>query len=247
MSRPDLVSLQGELFLAKYVNSVAAGLLTVGNMPDLKLAISSEATEHFTSKDGTRAKDAVLRKATGVRVSGTLEELNKQNRDIIFSGTTTESTSATITDKSIGSVQTGQMINLGHRNLSGVTFKDGSNAAVDASNYTLDAAFGTVIFNQAVTGEVTWSGTAGVVSRTTIATDIGNEYRLFFKGIDTYSGDKVALELWRVELSPDTEFDLINEEFAQFSIEGEALADISKASDPTFGSFGCIERFNFTG
>lgn len=246
MSKPDLMSLNGELFAQKYVAGVAGSMLTMGNMPELKINISSESVEHFTSKDGTRAKDAVLRKQTGVKFSGTIEELNQQNRNIVFSGNTTETTSATVTNEVLGSVQVGKMINLGHRNLASVVFKDGSDVAIDTTKYTLDPTFGTVVFNEVVTGAVTWSGTAGVVTRTSIATNLGSEYRLFFKGIDTYSGDKVVLELWRVELSPDTEFDLINEEFGQYSIEGEALSDPSKVSDPTFGPFGYFERFKIS-
>ncbi len=55
-----------------------------------------------------------------------------------------------------------------------------------------------------------------------------------------------AVTLWRVELSPDTEFDLIHEEFASYSIEGECLADISKAHDAELSIFGHIERFSIT-
>ena len=52
------------------------------------------------------------------------------------------------------------------------------------------------------------------------------------------------MTLWRVKFSPDTEFDLINEDFAAFDVEGECLADSSKANDPQAGPFGCIDRFS---
>lgn len=244
-NKPDLLSLQGEWFAAKLTNGVAGPLFTMGNTPDAQLAISSESTDHFTSKDGTRAKDAVLRKATGVTGSMTAEEVNKQNKNIVFSGNTNSVAQATITEEALGTVVAGQMINLGKRNLSGVTFKAGA-STVEASTYTLDLVFGTVTFNTAPSGAVTWSGTAGAVERTAIANSLGNEYALLFKGIDTYSGDKLAVELWRVQFSPETEFALINEDFASFDLEFECLADSTKSSDAQLGPFGVVEQFKIT-
>ena len=82
MAKPDLISLQGEMLAALITNGVVGPYLTMGNAPNMQIAISSDSTDHFTSKDGTRAKDAILRKATGVTFSGSLEELNKQNKNI---------------------------------------------------------------------------------------------------------------------------------------------------------------------
>lgn len=242
-NKPDLISLQGELFLAKMVSGVPAALLSVGNMPELQLQITSEATDHFESKTGLRAKDAVLRKQTGVTISGSLEEVTKLNLALVLSGKSLEIAESTITDQDIGAVKVGEMIDLGIRNLSDVAFKGPSNAAITADKYTLDAVFGTVIFNEAIT-DVKWSGKSGAITRTTIANNLGEEYRFFFKGVDTYQGGKVAVTLWRVEFSPETELDLINEDFASYAIEGECLADISKASDAELSIFGHIDRFS---
>ncbi|EOR08319.1 phage tail tube protein [Acinetobacter tandoii] len=243
MAKPDLISLQGEMLAALITNGVVGPYLTMGNAPNMQIAISSDSTDHFTAIDGTRAKDAILRKATGVTFSGSLEELNKQNKNILFSGETAKTTAQALADQSLGTVQAGHMISLGHRNLTGVAFKTGS-TDIDPSTYSLDSVFGTVEFLVEPAGPVTWSGSAGVVERTAMATHFGREYALLFKGIDTYSGDKLSVELWRVQFSPDTEFDLINEDFASFDVEGECLADSSKANDPQAGPFGCIDRFS---
>ncbi len=242
-NKPDLISLQGKLFLAKMINGVPSGLRPVGNMPDLKLAIKSESIDHFESMTGKRAKDAVLRKQTGVEISGTLEELNKENIALVVSGKVIEVAGSPITDVSLGSIEKDLMIDLGHRNLSNVTFKDGSDVAIPSTKYEVDEAFGTVVFNEAVVGDVKWSGTVGIVDRVTIANNLGEEYRFFFKGIDTYSGDKIAVTLWRAEFSPETELGLINDEWGSCDISGECLADISKANDAELSIFGHIDRF----
>ena len=244
-NKPDLISLQGELFLAKMINGQPSALLPIGNTPELQIQITSETTDHYESKTGLRAKDAVLRKQTGVSISGTLEEVTKENLAMVLSGKTLEIPEATVPESTIGAVKAGEMIDLGVRNLSDVAFKGPADAAITADKYILDAVFGTVVFNEAIT-DVKWSGKSGAITRTTIATNLGEEYRFFFKGVDTFQGDKIAVTLWRVELSPDTEFDLIHEDFASYSIEGECLADISKAMDSELSIFGHIERFSIT-
>ena len=244
-NKPDLISLQGELFLAKMINGQPSALLPIGNTPELQLQITSETTDHYESKTGLRAKDAVLRKQTGVSISGTLEEVTKENLAMVLSGKTLEIPEATVPESTIGAVKAGEMIDLGLRNLSNVAFKGPADAAIAADKYILDAVFGTVVFNEAIT-DVIWTGKSGAITRTTIATNLGEEYRFFFKGVDTFQGDKIAVTLWRVELSPDTEFDLIHEDFASYSIEGECLADISKAMDSELSIFGHIERFSIT-
>ena len=122
-NKPDLISLQGELFLAKMINGQPAALLSIGNTPELQLQITSESTDHYESKTGLRAKDAVLRKQTGVSVSGTLEEVTKENLAMVLSGKTLEIPEATIPETTLGAVKAGEMIDLGTRNLSDVAFK----------------------------------------------------------------------------------------------------------------------------
>lgn len=239
----DLISLQGELFLAKITNGVVGTYLTVGNMPKLELNIKSDTVDHYESKTGNRAKDAVLYKQTALSMKGTLEEVTKQNLAKVMSGNSIEVASQVLADISLGSVKAGQMINLGYRNLSNVVFKSGS-ASVDPTKYALDSTFGTVTFLEDITDVVTWSGTAGAVTRTTIANNVGTEYAALFKGVDTYSGDKVVVEIWRLQLSPETTFDLINEKFSSYDISGDALADSTKSNDVELGPFGVIERFS---
>ena len=135
-NKPDLISLQGELFLAKMINGQPAALLSIGNTPELQLQITSESTDHFESKTGLRAKDAVLRKQTGVSVSGTLEEVTKENLAMVLSGKTLEIPEATIPETTLGAVKAGEMIDLGIRNLSDVAFKGPADAAITADKYT---------------------------------------------------------------------------------------------------------------
>lgn len=51
-NKPDVISLQGELFLAKIINGAVSGMFPVGSMPALQLQITSDSTDHYESKTG---------------------------------------------------------------------------------------------------------------------------------------------------------------------------------------------------
>src|SRR5690606_37286183 len=127
----------------------------------------------------------------------------------------------------------GQEIKLDGYNLKTVSSKDstsGTPKTIDSENYTLDAKFGTVIFNDVadLTMPILASYTTGAVTNTTLASDFEKEYELFFKGVNTASGEDVAVTLWRTKKSPETTFPLIHEELGQYEISGQALSDVTK-------------------
>lgn len=233
------ISLQGRFYLAEIKNGVAGALRALGNVPEFELEIGADVVEHKESMTGQRTTDFTMVNATSVNFSGQLEEVNKENLTYILSGMTTEVASDTVVDQVIGTVTVGQEIKLGGYALSSVTFKAGA-TAIDAGKYTLDAVFGTVIFNEAVAEPVTASYTTGAVSSTTIASDFNKEYELFFKGINTATGGHMAVSLWRTKKSPETTFPLIHEEFGQYAISGQALSDTTKGSDASLGLFGRV-------
>lgn len=238
------MSLQGKFYLAKLTAGVAGAMRHIGNVPEFELAIDSDIFEHQESTTGNRTTDFTLTQATTVSFSGQLEEVDKENMKYILSGTNHEITTETITDGSLGTVVVGQEIKLNGYKLTAVSFKDstGSPVTVDAADYTLDAKFGTVIFTD-VTGytmPILATYTTGAVTNTTIADDFDDEYELFFKGINTATGDNIAVRLWRTKKSPATTFGLIHEELGQYAIEGNALSDTTKESDPELGLFGHV-------
>lgn len=88
---------------------------------------------------------------------------------------------------------------------------------LDPSKYTLDSKFGTVVFNDvtALTMPLKATYTTGAVTQTTIASDLEEEYELFFKGINKATKKHMAVRLWRTKKSPETTFPLIHSELGQ--------------------------------
>lgn len=63
-------------------------------------------------------------------------------------------------------------------------------------------------------------------------------YRIRIDGINLVDSLKFIAEYYKVRLSPATEFPLIGTDFAQYTLEGAALADSTKTSDAILGSYG---------
>ena len=233
------ISLQGKFYLSEIANGVAGAMRHLGNVPEFELEITTDQVEHQESTSGQRTTDFVLTKTTGVNFKGQLEEVDEANLQYILSGMKSEVASKTLADQALGSIKAGHEIKLNGYALTEVTFSSGA-TAIAADKYTLDAVFGTVIFHEAIADSVTASFTTGAVSHTTIASEFNKEYELFFKGINTATGEHMVVRLWRTKKSPETTFPLIHEELGQYEISGQALSDTEKGLDPTLGLYGHV-------
>lgn len=235
------ISLQGKFYLAEITNGVAAAMRHLGNVPEFELEIGADLVEHQESTSGQRTTDFTMVKTTSVNFKGQLEEINPENLEYILSGMKSEVATKTVTDESLGTVKAGEEIKLDGYNLTQVSFKAGA-ATIATDKYVLDLVFGTVIFNDVtgLTDPILATYTTGAVTHTSLASDFEKEYELFFKGINTATGDSMAVRLWRTKKSPETTFPLIHEDLGQYEISGQALSDVSKGSDATLGLYGHV-------
>lgn len=243
MAKNNYISLQGRFYLSEIINGAPSAMRWIGNVPDFELEIGADILEHQESHTGQRTTDFVMVQKTNVNFSGQIEEVNKENIELILSGTNNTIESKVITDESLGTVVVGQEIKLGGYNLTQVTFTDSTTGAavtIDSDKYTLDAKFGTVIFHDIAGVEmpIKASYTTGKVTSTTLASDFEREYQLFFKGINTANGEHVAVTLWRIKKSPEATFPLIHEELGQYQLQGQALSDVTKQADDALGLYG---------
>lgn len=235
----NYISLQGKFYLSEIANGVAGAMRHIGNVPEFELEITTDQVEHQESTSGQRTTDFVLTKTTGVNFSGQLEKVDEANLQYILSGMKSEVASDTVTDQALGTVKVGEEIKLNGYSLTAVVFKSGIEE-IDDSKYDLDTVFGTVIFRETIAEPVTATYTTGAVTHTTIASDFNKEYELFFKGINTATGDNMAVRLWRTKKSPETTFPLIHEDLGRYEISGQALSDVTKGTDATLGLYGHV-------
>jgi hypothetical protein len=233
------ISLRGKFSLAPIVEGVVGAMRELGNIPDFTLEITAEKIEHTESMSGDDTTDLVLYNTTAVSFSGTLEQLDSDNLAYILSGKNVAVDTKTVADLDLGAVTKGQKIKLDGFNISAPTVTDGESSAVaiESTKYKLDAVYGTIEFFEDLPKVVVGYKT-GAVTHTTIASDFGKEYALFFEGIDKISKEKVFLALHRTVKSPDSSFGLIHEEFGSYEISGDALGDLSKDKDGALGLYG---------
>lgn len=234
------ISLQGRFYLAPIVAGVVGAMRELGNVPEFSLEIGADVIEHNESMTGQRTVDFTMVQTTSVSFSGQLEQVDEENLKYILSGTNHVVASESAKIQQLGTVKIGDEIKLDGYNLTAVSFMDSAETplAIPKEKYTLDAVFGTVKFKEAIASPVTATFTTGAVTHTTLASDFGSEYQLFFKGVNTANGDNVAVTLHRTKKSPETEFPLIHEELGSYSISGQALSDVSKTVDSNLGLYG---------
>lgn len=242
----EYFSLQGRVYVAPIVNGVAGPIKWRGNAPKFELTVNATTINHNESSTGERSEDLQLVQTVGVTWAATFEELTTENTALILNGETREISGATVTDQSLGTVAVGQEIIIGAYNLSAVTVKDstGTPVVVNPAKYELDADFGTITFNDVagLTQPLKITYTSADVTATTIASKHNTEYFIFFKGINTVTGEKVAVELWRNVKEPQSTMALINEALASYDVNGRCLSDISKKNSPDLGMFGRMVR-----
>lgn len=233
------ISLRGKFSLAPIVEGVVGAMRELGNIPDFTLEITADKIEHTESMSGDDTTDLVLYNTTAVSFSGTLEQVDADNLAYILSGKNVAVATKTVADHDLGAVTKGQKIKLDGFNLTLPTVTDGASIPIpiESTKYKLDAVYGTIEFLDDLP-KVVIGYTTGAVTHTTIASDFGKEYALFFEGIDKISKDKVFLALHRTIKAPDSSFGLIHEEFGSYEISGDALGDLTKDKDGALGLYG---------
>ena len=235
------ISLRGKFSLAPITEGVMGAMRALGNMPNLTLEITADKIEHTESMSGDDTTDLIIYNTTAVSFSGTLEQLDPDNLAYILSGKNVAVATKTVTDHDLGAVTKGQKIKLDGFNLTVPTVTDGASTPIpiEPTKYKLDADYGTIEFLDDLP-KVVIGYTTGAVTHTTIASDFGAEYALFFEGIDKISKQKVFLMLHRTVKSPDSSFDLIHEEFGSYEVSGDALGDLTKDKDGALGLYGYL-------
>lgn len=242
------LSLQGRSQIALNVASGVRVLRELGNQTSVKLAIKADTYSKNETKTGQRQKVGEWTKTRSVDMTLTLDEQKPEDIALAFQADYQDIASSSIQDADLGSdLKVGDVIKLDGFNLTNVMLSDSTSGTpvqlVEDTHYKLEADFGkiTILSLTGLTQPLLADYTAGGVKASTLFTlPDTNEYYFLFEGIDTISDEKLALELWRLKPTVDSEMDFINEETGEITIKGSALADTEKQADSQLGGFGRI-------
>lgn len=243
----EFLSLQGATHLARNIEGGARILRELGNQTALKLSIESEKITKYETKSGKRQKVFEMTKTRGVNIEMTLDEQKREDVALAFQAAMNTTQSESVADAAIGeTLAVGDKVKLDGFNLTGVIITDSTVSPVTAeegTHYEVDEKYGTVkiLSLDGLTQPLKASYMTGETESTVLfSLPDDAEYYLLFEGINSANDKRLALEVWRFKPEVQGEMDFINDETGEISINGSALADSKKNSDPKLGGFGRI-------
>lgn len=224
-----------------------------GNIPALRLTLETDTLEHKESRTGQRLTDLRLTRERRANLTMTIESFSKANLMMLLYGTSSAVGGAVITDEvfpNSPALVAGDMVSLAHSLIDPVaafSIKDSAGSPLTLTNgthYKVDKTGG-VVTMLATPGTPPYKATYTYVAEEVIPMfrQAPVERFLRFVGLNTANADKpVIVELYRVVFDPVGNIDLINDEFAQFEIEGSVLYDSTRDASvsPILGGFGRI-------
>lgn len=246
MAKKNYHSGKGKVAFAVRADDGTYGPLSfTGNTPGLKFSLNITREDHIESESGENLQDGSFVKEKKADLTVTIDELSLDNAVRLFKGQLNTLAAATVTNQSLGTGRVvGDTIKLPHEVLSAFSLKDsaGSPATlVLGTDYTVDLNFGfvTILNLGSYTQPFKANYTAAARKSVTFLSNSEQEYYLFFFGINKGNLDKkVQWELYRCQLDPSADNELIGDTYAKFELKGKVLYDATRQSDPNFSRFG---------
>jgi hypothetical protein len=221
----------------------------VGNVPSLVIALETDVQDHKESRTGKRLTDYRLITENRARVTMTLEKFTKKNLMLMMYGSDQSTTSATVVTAEVLALSSltvlvGDCFSTKFPNVSSVVLKTNTTNLVLNTDYSLDATTGKItILSVAsmVAGTLNVGYSSAPHESVVLFKDPNKERALRFEGLNTADSErKVIVELYRVIFDPAGNVDLINDELAQFEVEGSVLVDTTRVNDASLGGFGRV-------
>ncbi len=241
---------QGTVFAStRDVSGNATAFRDLGNIPSLRLTLETDVLEHKESRTGQRLTDLRLTRERRATVTMTLESFTKANLMMLLYGTSSTVTGGAVTNEVFPSgLVAGDMVSLAFPLVAAspapvVTGTGGVTTLTAGTHYKVDYGAGMVTMLSVGTGtqpyEIDYTyNTEEIVP---FFREPSTERFLRFAGLNTANSNKpVIVELYRVVFDPVGNIDLINDEFAQFELEGSVLYDSTRDSTAALGGFGRI-------
>lgn len=219
---------QGRVYLAKYENGVKGVSRWLGNVPSLSIETDVESIEHQESYTGQRTTDKKITTKKTVKVNFTLEDISNENLALAFFGDIKKVVGASVSDEMSPILTKNGSFLLKHNGVSNVVIKDKDNQPlIKDTDFVVDEKFGRVTYisdSQTLKMPLKVSYDHKDNTHIKFLSSAQGEYELVFDGLNTAeSNAPLQVIVHKIALDPAGTFDLINDEFNQFEITGEAL------------------------
>ncbi len=236
---------QGKVYLAsRDTSGRTSGFTWMGDCDGFELTGSQQFLDWQESYTGNRARVGHLPTSTDLGFKLNVKNIDSENIAKAFYGTVSASAGATVASEAI-SAYASSMIPLANPGVSSVvvTKTAGSVILVAGTDYTVDAANGTLTFlpgSTQVTGSsavpctvaYTYAAYAGKVQ---FLSDTIKDYILRFEGKSQFDGKAQVFQLHRANFNLAASLQLIGTDVASLSLEGAVLAAPEVSSGSPFG------------
>lgn len=224
-------------------------MIWVGDQSSCDLSFNTENTDRTETYSGQRLQSARLRTGTTVELNLVLRYGTAHNLQLGLYATPNNVASSSVVDELLPEGLTaGDRIVLARAaNVADLSIEDSDTPATEltaGTHYVLeDPHSGVVRLLDVSSLEQPLKASYdhdGFVSLPMFTANPPERY-LYLNGINTVSGERVRLHIYRVQFNPFETLGLIHPEFGELPLSGTALFNSETAMDPTLGGFGRIE------
>lgn len=242
-----LFSGRGKVFVADHGSTKFRWL---GNCTGLNIGHAEEKTEHREMYSGNDLIDQTLRRRRRTTVSAVLESYSLANLVLAVHGeaATINSGSASAEAFPTGLV-VGDVVELLHPKVSDVVLTDSAvtPATLTANtHYQLNANHGSVeilnlaSFTQPFKAAYNYASVVGTGFLTKTTKTVVLRFEGLNVAVDDGTPDPVLVRLYKVTLDPATDLPLIQDEYGNYTLTGDALLDSTKSATGALGQVGEI-------
>jgi hypothetical protein len=242
--------IQGKLWIADRDSLGNPGPFRyLGNVPSAKISLKVDKVTHKESTSGMRREDASVVIGQECAFDGSLESFDLDNLAMGLYGSKVTVAGSTVTAEAMPSgAVVGSLLPLSKQDVSSVVVKDSTGSpktlTVDV-NYKVNAKAGSIEILDLTTGgayvqplKVDFAYAAQTPVGIFMALPV--EKVLRFEGINKKDLKNIVVQLYRVQLDPLGDLDLITDKFSSAPLKGAVLLDDTKASSASLGQFGYL-------
>lgn len=224
---------QGKLYFAERVGGKPTGFEFAGNVKELMLEPSVETKEHRETQTGNNSIDKVIETSLGVKISATFESFERKNLQRMIYGQIIDTEAGVITAES-QTAYLGKSISLENINaqtIDSITDVGGATTYTEGVDYEIEnlpASMICILDGGTITEgqELEVNYTIGESEQIGAFTGVNKEYFLRFNGLnDAESRNPVVIEIPKARFEPVGDIPLINDDFAEYKVSGNALFD----------------------
>lgn len=251
MSQEQYFYGQGKVKIAEVIAGVVGAYIWTGDVSVLNVGFTEEKATHRESYSGGKSKVREFNVSQDMNVNLTLHDQGTGNIARFSLGSASSKLAGTVTAEELPNpVVVGTEYSLANPGVSSLVITDslGSPATIAPEHYTLDAAFGNLVFNTlpntpAPTMPLKAAYSYAATQEVAFLNSTQKTYALRYEGVNLAEGGApVIVELYRLSTGLLQQLDLITSgnALAGMQVTGSVLRDTSKPATGPLGQMGRI-------